>query len=70
MLTELLDTRQVAEIYGLRRGWLEKARLTGEGPKFVKVSALVRYRRADVDAWIAANLRTSTSDPGPAQDVA
>jgi predicted DNA-binding transcriptional regulator AlpA len=40
--------------------WLAKARVTGIGPKFVKVGAAIRYRRSDVDAWLAERTRTST----------
>jgi hypothetical protein len=37
-------------------------RLRGTGPRFVKVGRLVRYRRSDLDAWIAARVRGSTSE--------
>lgn len=32
----------------------QKARLTGDGPPFLKIGHLVRYRRGDVRAWLAA----------------
>ena len=35
---------------------LEDMRARGEGPKFAKVgSRLVRYHRADLDAWLQSN---------------
>jgi len=38
-------------------------RLTGDGPPFVKVGPrAIAYRKADLDAWIAARVRRSTSD--------
>lgn len=50
---------------GLRIGYsaqtLRNKRVKGEGPPFVKLGGAVRYRCEDLDAWVAARLRTSTS---------
>jgi len=35
----------------------------GGGPTYVKLLRKVFYRRADIEAWIAANLRTRTDRP-------
>jgi excisionase family DNA binding protein len=40
---------------------LNKWRLTGAGPPFVRVGQRVRYRPADVERWLARQTRTSTS---------
>ena len=46
-----------------RKAPLTKMRLTGDGPPFVKVGArAVAYRKADLDAWLQARVRRSTSD--------
>lgn len=45
---------------------LEGWRLRGGGPAFIKAGSRVVYRRADLDAWLAANRRLSTSDRGQA----
>ncbi len=37
-------------------GWRHR----GKGPRFVKVGKLVRYDKADVDAWIAEQTRQTT----------
>ncbi len=42
----------------------EKARVSGGGPVFIKVGRTVLYDQADLDAWLASNRRTSTSDDG------
>ena len=40
-----------------------KARLTGDGPPYIKLGHLVRYRRGDVRAWLARQPRGhSTSE--------
>jgi predicted DNA-binding transcriptional regulator AlpA len=43
---------------------LEQKRLAGNGPPFLKIGALVRYRRSEVRAWLDRCRRTSTSDTG------
>lgn len=54
----LLDTAAVAALVGNRARTVMKWRKkTGEGPPFVRVNRrTVRYRRSDVDAFIAARV--------------
>lgn len=51
-LEQLMTTADVAKMSRLAVGTLEKFRLRGGGPDFVRIGASVRYRRADVLAWI------------------
>lgn len=64
----LLSTGQAAEYLGLKPNYLEKMRLSGGGPAFVKLTGgpagMVRYAREDLDAWIASSRRRSTSEAG------
>jgi hypothetical protein len=60
-LLSLLDVEAVARILNCSISILNKWRLLGKGPRFVRVGALVRYRPADVQAFIAEGVRTSTS---------
>ena len=47
---------------GITRRWLELAAHRGDGPPFLKISRrMVRYRRADFEAWLAAQ-RVGNSD--------
>jgi hypothetical protein len=65
----LLYQSEVAYLTAQSGRTLEAYRLRGGGPTYVVVGKSgVRYRRADVLAWIAARRRRSTSDPGPAED--
>lgn len=41
---------------------LQRWRLEGRGPKYIKVGRLVRYPRDELDAFLVANLRQSTSE--------
>src|SRR3974390_1301707 len=61
----LLTTEEVAELLRLSVSILNKWRLAGRGPQFVKGGTRVRYRLQDVTAFIAACTRGSTSATGP-----
>jgi len=51
---DLLSTSEVAEWLGLSAAWLEIGRGKNYGPRFVVLSTRrIRYRRADVLAWLA-----------------
>lgn len=66
MTPEILDTAGAADYLGLSSPTLERFRLTGEGPVYAKLArghrGTVRYRRADLDAWVASKLVRSTSE--------
>lgn len=54
-------TAEAASYCGLSPRTLEKLRLTGDGPPFLKLGRAVVYDRADLDAWLNSRRRTSTS---------
>jgi predicted DNA-binding transcriptional regulator AlpA len=61
----LLTAAQLATLLGVRDQTLAEWRVLGTGPRFVRLSArAIRYRRADVDAWLDAQARASTRDTG------
>jgi len=62
--TKALTEQHVAELTELSVRTLQKWRLTGEGPVFVKLGRAVRYREEDIDAFLEACARRSTSDLG------
>jgi predicted DNA-binding transcriptional regulator AlpA len=64
MTSNLLSEREAAARVGLSPRTLENYRTSGTGPAFCKLGRRVLYRPADLDAWIAARVRTSTSDTG------
>lgn len=65
-LPALLDQTAAAEFLGLSPRSLEAIRHRGGGPKFVKLGeglrARVRYRRADLEAWVNSHTRTFTGE--------
>lgn len=63
---EILDTPAAAKFVGLSYSTLTKLRLTGGGPRFLKLGRSVRYRTTDLAEWLADKARMSTSDNGRA----
>jgi len=59
---ELLTTRQAAAFLKVSPKTLERMRVEGAGPAFVKVGRSVRYRRSDLLAFIDSNVFGSTSE--------
>src|SRR5262249_38476890 len=65
MQRRVLRTRAAADYVGLTPSTLEKKRLSGDGPPFVRLGArAVGYTVDDLDAFVEAGRRTSTSDSG------
>jgi excisionase family DNA binding protein len=58
----LLTQTEVAELTRLSKRTLERMRVTGDGPRFCKLGRRVVYRLADIDAWVASRVVTSTSE--------
>ena len=61
---EYLSTSEAGEVLGMSARTLDRYRVTGEGPPFSKLCGCVRYVRADLDDWVQARRRLSTSDDG------
>jgi hypothetical protein len=59
----LLTPRDTAKHLNCDERTLERHRLVGDGPPYVKLGGLVRYPLDQLERWIAANLRHSTSEP-------
>ena len=56
-----MDTPAAAHHTGLSESFLNKLRMTEDGPPFIKVGRrAVRYRLGDLDAWMAGQLVTQS----------
>lgn len=65
---EYLTTPEAAEYLGVSTQWLEISRHRGTGPKFVKLSRMVRYSRDSLDLFMQERTRTNTiQNAQPAQ---
>lgn len=57
-----LRTPAAADYLGYSELTLEKKRLTGEGPPFIRLGRAIVYDTRDLDAWLAARRARSTSE--------
>jgi predicted DNA-binding transcriptional regulator AlpA len=58
----LLTQRDAALALSLSERTLERMRVQGFGPPFVRCGRSVRYRSSDLDQWIASRVVRSTSE--------
>ena len=57
-----VNTAGAAHYLSLAESTLEKARVSGSGPRYLKLGRAVRYRLSDLDAWMAERAVNSTSE--------
>ncbi|WP_260682905.1 helix-turn-helix transcriptional regulator [Rhizobium laguerreae] len=57
----MLRTDDAATYTGVSASTLNKLRLTGGGPDYIKLGKSVVYDPADLDAWLSSKRRRSTS---------
>lgn len=63
-LSGRLPVKSAALIVGLSVSTMNKLRVHGGGPTFLKLGRRVVYDPRDLDNWLASRRRTSTSDRG------
>jgi predicted DNA-binding transcriptional regulator AlpA len=61
-LETLLTTPEVAGQLGVAEITLRKWRIAGTGPRFIRCGANIRYRGADIEAWVSSRTVASTSE--------
>jgi hypothetical protein len=66
---DLLTTNEAAAFLKVSSWWLAKVRISGDGPRFIKMGRSVRYSLPALEEFKRANARGSTSEyerrPGP-----
>jgi hypothetical protein len=59
---DLITPAAAADLLSVNAKVLERWRSTGDGPAYAKLSSkTIRYRREDIDAFVAARVRASTA---------
>jgi hypothetical protein len=61
MKDEFYTQNDLAEIFHISPRTLERKRVDGSGPPFVKFGRRVLYRRSQVESWIEASCFGSTT---------
>jgi predicted DNA-binding transcriptional regulator AlpA len=57
-----VNVREAAEYLGLSASFLNKRRVYGGGPMYIKVGKRVMYDCGDLEAWIACQKVYNTSE--------
>ncbi len=69
MAENVLRTPAAARLLGMSSSFLCKARLRGDGPKFIRLGRrAVGYLESDLKEWLGVQRRQSTSE-GPESSV-
>ena len=64
-MNERIKTPAAAVYVGLSTSTLEKLRLTGDGPLYLKLNRAVVYDTSDLDDWLQSRRKRSTSESDP-----
>ncbi|MEP0189761.1 MAG: helix-turn-helix domain-containing protein [Erythrobacter sp.] len=62
---KVMRVNEAADYLGLSVSALNKWRVTGKGPKFVKLGRAVAYRVSDLHEWLEKQAKQSTSQEVP-----
>jgi len=60
MSDPLIPQQRLAELLCVSERTLERWRVEGSGPTFLKAGRRVLYRQSDIDTWLAATAKNST----------
>ncbi len=63
-IDRLLHEAEAAKILSVKVSTLRRWRWSGDGPRFIKLGAAVRYDPQQLKDYLAKQVRSSTSDPG------
>ncbi len=68
---KLLTCKETAERLGLSERSLERLRISGDGPPFIRLSQRrLAYREDDVTAWLARRVRASRAEDAASRGAA
>jgi hypothetical protein len=69
-MLNLLTEEEVAQQLHVSLAALRRWRLEGKGPRFIKVSALVRYRPEELEQWLASRPAGGSTDRSASGKIA
>ena len=64
MSLELLTVSEAARWAKVSESFLNKARLTGSGPHFIRLGRAIRYRPEDLESWARGSAADSATEHG------
>lgn len=60
----ILSVREAAAFLGVSKSFLDKRRLSGDGPTYLKLGSRVGYDPGDLNAWAHSTRRRHTAESG------
>jgi len=69
-LGRLLNEHEVAALLGVAVATIRRWRLIRQGPKYIKVGAMVRYKPEDLEAWLDSRPAGGSAYPPRAANTA
>jgi predicted DNA-binding transcriptional regulator AlpA len=61
-MKQLLNEKEVEQVFGLNRRTLQRWRVTGEGPCFIRANRSIRYAVKDIEDFLSVRKHSSTSE--------
>jgi predicted DNA-binding transcriptional regulator AlpA len=58
----LLTAKEAARLLKVSVSWLAKARMRGDGPRYIRIGRSIRYREDALIQWMKGRQRMSTSE--------
>ncbi|GMM62379.1 helix-turn-helix transcriptional regulator [Novosphingobium pituita] len=58
----VLTTEEAAKLLKLSQPTMNRFRVKGDGPVYVKLGGAVRYRQCDLETWLESRTTRSTSE--------
>ena len=62
VINRLLSVEEAATVLNVSKSWLDKKRLFGGGPVFVRIGTRINYELDDLVGWINEHKASSTSE--------
>lgn len=60
-MEEFLKEKELSRLLNITVAALRRWRLIGRGPQFTKLGSAVRYRKSEIEAWLAIQPRGGES---------
>ncbi len=61
-LNRKLCVKEAASFLNVSKSWLDKKRISGDGPTYIKAGRRVVYDVGDLESWAARSKRQHTSE--------
>jgi len=58
----LFSSKEAAKLLKLSLSWLANARMTGDGPPYIRIGRSIRYSEVALLQWLKSRQRLSTSE--------